>query len=529
MKRGIYSHLIGIFVLLTFQAEFHAQTFSTHKGLVGETVDKATALQFGPDDRLYVLDLSGDIHIYSIERTPKGQYEVSDAEIIDQVRLIRNHNDDGTVNETDRRVATGICVAGTASNPVIYVTSSDFRVAAFMEDLHVDTNSGTISRLTWNGTSWDHIILVRGLPRSEENHATNDLIYVPEEHKLYVAQGGNTNAGSPSPLTFVYLCETAYAAAILEVDLAAIEAMPVKTDPASGHRFLYDLPTVDDPMRSNANGIDDPDHPDYDGIDINDPFGGNDGLNQAKLTVGSPVQVYSGGYRNAYDILRTELGEFYTWDNGPSRGWGGPPVAEGIGTSTNEYVPTNLGRDIIDADGLHHITHRGYYAGHPNPIRANPSGAGWYTHDGLKGVWRTQYLPDNPFESLPYDWPPVDPELANPNEGVYLGSGTQDASICNVPESTNGIAEYTASNFDGALKGDILAVGFESGDVYRVDLDQNGKIRSPEGVSKILFPSGVPLDITTLGDNGPFPGTIWIARFNASQSVFVYEPDDHAF
>ena len=38
-------------------------------------------------------------------------------------------------------------------------------------------------------------------------------------------------------------------------------------------------------------------------IDLGDPFGGNNGLNQAMWVQNGPVQVYSPGYRNAYDVV----------------------------------------------------------------------------------------------------------------------------------------------------------------------------------------------------------------------------------
>ncbi|NNE63529.1 MAG: hypothetical protein HKN34_05555, partial [Gammaproteobacteria bacterium] len=149
-------------------------------------------------------------------------------------------------------------------------------------DLGLDTNSGIITRFTWNGTSWDIVDIVRGLPRSEENHATNGLEFVTINGTdfLIVAQGGHTNGGSPST-NFAYSTEYALSAAILSVNLSMIAQMPEKTE--NGRKYIYDLPTLDDPTRPNLNGIDDPNAPAYTGEDINDPFGGNNGLNQAMI------------------------------------------------------------------------------------------------------------------------------------------------------------------------------------------------------------------------------------------------------
>ena len=517
-----------LILLLAMTGNLLAQTFSANKSLTGETLDKVTSISFGPDQRLYALDVTGDIHIYTINRTGGGLYEVDSSEILTFVTDIQNHFDDGTVDSHVERQATGICVVGTPSNPVIYATSSDYRFAELFDDLNLDTNSGTISRITWNGTSWEHVIIVRGLPRSEENHATNGLFYDESANMLYVAQGGNTNAGSPSDLTFLYLCEFAYSNAILTVDLDAIEAMPIQTDTSSGVKYIYNLPTVDDPTRDNANGINNPMTPGYDGVDLHDPFGGNDGLNQAKLTVGSPVQVYSGGYRNAYDVVKTELGHLYTWDNGPNPGWGGAPLNEGVGTSNNQYSAANFGGDVVNKDGLHHITSSAYYGGHPNPIRCNPDSAGLYTHNGITGVWRTAYDSTDASTSLPYDWPPVDSALANPYEGVYMKAGSEDSSLYVTNQSTNGLCEYTASNFGNAMKGDLLAVGLQGGDVYRVNLDSNGLLPSPDSVTIVIDANGQALDVIAMGDGTLFPGTVWVARYNpsSSSSIYVFEPVD---
>src|SRR5690606_18748545 len=200
---------------------------------------------------------------------------------------------------TPYRQFTGLTVVGTAQHPVIYATSSDFRIGGGVGggggDIGVDTNSGTITRLTWNGSSWDVVDIVRGISRSEENHTISGLEFVNIKGTDYliVTSGGHTNAGAPST-NFIYLTEYALSAAILSVDLSMIESMPIKVD-VHGRKYIYDMPTLDDPTRPNVNGITDPDDPGYDGIDINDPFGGNDGLNQAKIVPGGPVQIFSPG------------------------------------------------------------------------------------------------------------------------------------------------------------------------------------------------------------------------------------------
>ncbi|MFN7118382.1 MAG: hypothetical protein ACK4TA_16415, partial [Saprospiraceae bacterium] len=515
--------------------------------LAGENLNNPTSLQFGPDNRLYVAQQNGIIYAYKIARTSANNYTVTETETIDLVKnFTPNHDDDGTPRNSANRQVTGILVTGTKSNPVLYVGSSDARVGAGGggTDLNLDTNSGIISRLTWVGAGvddpngyWDKVDLVRGLPRSEENHSINGLEYDAQSNILYVAVGGFTNAGAPSN-NFAFITEYALSACILSIDLDIIDAMPVKQSNSvySGYtyKWVYDLPTLDDPTRNNVNGINNPKTSGYNGIDPNDPFGGNDGLNQAKLVLGGPVQIHSGGYRNLYDLVITKDGRMYGVDNGANGGWGGHPDGEadypgeisvgGTATVTNKYLvgepgsttgSTGPGGDakVNNLNGLHYIRELQpgefnyaksgvhYYAGHPTPIRGNPGaafnpakdifpfnagGAGLFTkgphtqnpHDGSDGFWRSIIMnPNDPNfkkQSLPVDWPPIPPDMADPAEGDFRNSGQDDNSIANYGPSTNGICEYTASNFNNALKGNLLMAGF-TGSIYVAKLSADGK------------------------------------------------------
>lgn len=503
-----------------------AQSFGS-SGLSGESLNNPTSLQFGPDGRLYVAQQDGTIFAYTIERNGANDYDVTSTETILDVRNIQNHNDDGTINTSvTNREVTGLLVIGTASNPILYVTSSDFRIGGGGggSDRNLDTNSGVLSRLTKNGLDWDKVDLVRGLPRSEENHASNGIQIDETANILYLAQGGHTNAGSPSN-NFAFLTEYALSGAILEIDLNVLDALPVLND--NGSSYVYDLPTLDDPTRPNVNGK-----------DINDPWGGNDGLNQAKLVPGGPVQIYAPGFRNIFDVVLTESGRLYTWDNGANAGWGGHPDNEGSPNVTNNWVPGEPGSTgpgpndprVNNRDGLHLISTSNYYGGHPSPIRANPSGAGLFTHDiadgsgGENGFWRTS-ITGNQNTTLPVDWPPVPVELANPIEADYQNAGETDPSLFTVPASTNGIDEYTASNFNGALQGNLLAASF-NGNIYNIGLNSQGSINDDSDVSVLASGFGSsPLDVTAQGDNDIFPGTIWATTYG-SDNITVFEPTD---
>jgi N-acetylneuraminic acid mutarotase len=442
--------------------------------LKNETSSLPTTLQFGPDGKLYVGQFDGTIKVYDVKRNGANDYTVTATQTISLVKNIPNHNDNGALNTSvNTRIVTGLLVTGTAANPVIYVTSSDPRIGAGPSggDLNLDTNSSMLSRLTWTGSSWAKLDLVRGLPRSEENHSANGMALDIGTNTLYVAQGGNTNQGAPSN-NFALLPEFALAAAILSVDLAAIG------------NSTYDVPTLDDEDRSGVN-------------DANDPFGGNNGKNQAKLVAGGPVKVHAPGFRNAYDLVITSAGKMYTIDNGGNAGWGGVPVNEGPGGNCTNQINEP---GTTDPDSLHLITGSGYYGGHPNPTRGNTA---------------NKFNSSNPQSPVP---------SANPIECDYRKPGPESGALTTFPGSTNGIHEYAASNFGGAMRGNLLAAGYSANAVYRIQLNSDGTAATS---NTALFSAvgSQPLDITSQGDNGAFPGTLWVADIG-NGNIYVFEPND---
>ncbi|GAB4398930.1 MAG: hypothetical protein OHK0053_18310 [Microscillaceae bacterium] len=538
------------------------------------SIDGGTAVDFGPDGRLYATEVDGDIKIYTIQKNGgTGDYVVTAAETITLVKSIPNHDDDdGGPGGPNNRQVTGIVVVGTAQNPVMYVSSSDKRVGAGGGggDVNLDTNSGVITRLTWNGSQWVAVDIVRGLPRSEENHATNGMEFrnINGTDYLIVCSGGFTNAGAPSN-NFAYITEYALSGAVLSVNLTQLQSLPILIDPASGRQYIYDLPTLDDPTRPNANGINDPNAPGYNGVDVNDPWGGNDGLNQGKLVAGGPVQMFSAGYRNTYDLEITQSGGVYVTDNGANGGWGGYPFGEATPNVDNRYRPGEPGSSSFDtpnnepqvnnSDHLNVVTTNiqnyvfgSVYGGHPCPTRANPN-AGLYTRgthtsdpgdtdaDGFTdGFFRTvKYNPNgtgdaaNPNRALPADWPPVDPSLFDVREADYrqpaFGNsnpdGDDDIIIVNWGNNTNAIDEYTASNFGGQMKGNLIA-GKSGGSLHRVILTGDGTTATVEQ-DKFSTGGGNPLGLVCQGDlsaKHKFPGTIWIATFNSE--IKILEPND---
>jgi hypothetical protein len=545
-----------------------AQSFSSQNVLLPVTYP--TSLQFGPDGRLYVSEQFGTVHAFTIERGSDGVYRHTAQETIGTIQAIANHNDDGSAcsEQCDQRQVTGLLVAGSAAAPVLYVSSSDPRVAV-ASDSGLDTNSGLVTRLTCSGglqagqcQAWTRVDIVRGLPRSEENHATNGMALDVASNMLYLAVGGNTNKGAISN-SFSGTGEYFLSGAILSIDLDAIAALETAhggafTDPRSGTRFVYDLPTLDDPSRPNLTknqaGFPYPaGHPWRElSVDAGDPFGGNDGFNQALPEPGGPVQVHSPGYRNPYDVLVTEAGTVWTWDNGANSGWGGTPLiraSDGTlkGWSTQPGVTLDAGagdyctNELNESgsstvgDALHLIPAAGYYGGHAAPIRGTPLRSGLYNYvQEASGHW-TQTGPVRQLgELLPAGFGldagdfPDDPrqcEFTAPATGLEI-----------VDASTNGLAEYRADNFGGTLRGDLLVASF-NGNLYRCKPDGAGGLVDLPGSAagttlgrcEVLLGGfgSQPLDVTAQPEGAIFPGTIWAATYGAS-SIVVFEPSDFA-
>ncbi len=237
-KFGLISYLFVLNVFFPFQNTIAQEnpTFLQNELNFNGNVSFSfgvTSLMYGPDDRLYVAEYpSGTIKALTIQRNSATDYKVISVEVLDGIITMPDHNDDGTIHSSNNRQVTGLTVSGTSTNPIVYVTSSDIRIGAGVGggngDVGLDTNSGVITRFTWNGGSWDVVDLVRGLPRSEENHATNGLEFttINGTNYLIVASGGFTNAGGPSE-NFVYSSEYALSGAVLSIDLDAINALPV--------------------------------------------------------------------------------------------------------------------------------------------------------------------------------------------------------------------------------------------------------------------------------------------------------------
>ena len=350
---------------------------------------------------------------------PRNQYRVTATETITLVRSIPNRNDDGVEPVGDHPARDRD--RGDRHGP------EPGDLCRVVRPAHRRRDTGDRSQprhelrdplAPEEGAGWlaEAGSRPRPAPLRGEPHRQRHRRRPGDQHAAH-RPGGNTNKGAPSH-NFALLPEFALSAAIISVDLGAIGSS------------TYDLPTLDD---------DGPGSP-----DANDPFGGNDGKNQARLVPGGPVQIYAPGFRNPYDLVVTESGNMYTIDNGGNAGWGGPAPGRCIGTCTNDpFEPSDS-----DRDPLIRIPEPGFYGGHPNPTRASRANTFNATN------------PQSPVSS------------SHPVECDYRTEAERGA-MASFAFSTNGLDEYTASNFGGAMQGDLLAASHND-TIYRIQLNADG-------------------------------------------------------
>ena len=158
---------------------------------------------------------------------------------------------------------------------------------------------------------------------------------------------------------------------------------------------------------------------------------------------------------------------------------------------------------MSDRDALHLVSGPGYYAGHPNPTRANKANTfgGQSPIDGSAN--------------------PVECDFRSP--GTATGSGKRRCA---------GDVRGLDQRPDG-----VHRVQFRRGDDRRpVDheprqhdqADHPGQLDKAEATNLVSSAGagGGPLDIIAQPDGGPFPGTIWYGDVDGS-AIYVLEPADY--
>ena len=555
-------------------------------GVAGVPIDSPTSIQFGPDGRLYVASVSGQIAAYDVaidENT--GEFSLTGGEFLEfggagVITGILNHDDDGAVNAgLEARQVTGLVVSDAEADGSfsVYITSSDPRIGnSGTGDQNLDTNSSTITRvdLAADGDITQVVDIVRGLPRSEENHAANGLQLSPDGNSLFVALGGNTNDGALSNF-FNFLAESSLSGSIIEIDLnqiAELEANSSFTDAGQDgttRTVVYDLPTLDDVLTPNApEGLSDAEalaagfRENSAGLDIAGPFGGNDGLNQALLPTDSPISIFADGFRNIFDFAFNANGQLIASDNVADGNFGGPTVFDADGNPIN-----GINEDGISGqEGPIFLVEEGGSFGHGAPQRANPgTEITSFDSDG------NPIITINPLDQIPdgleiADGFLIDPSRFSVGDGQTLQDLIDAGNIAAVEArlALSGSAEERGTSdsleigsfgpgnstqgFDiieeGILEGFIVATQFGGDSVLEfANLSDDGTSILPfvnpndgsieaDGIFSVNInddvglPGGVSANLAldvTVGPNG----TILVANFG-SDSIVVIAPEEPA-
>jgi N-acetylneuraminic acid mutarotase/glucose/arabinose dehydrogenase len=280
-------------------------------------LSKPTAVQFGPDGRLYVGQLNGYLHALTLD----ANRNVVAVQRIDTIHDSPNFDAGGTPSTATGRLLLGLEFdpASTPQRPILWAAHSDPRFCfnTPAPSCPVNTDSGVLTRLT--GPSFDdpanRTDYVTGLPRSREQHAPNAVHFGPDGW-LYLTVGSDTNYGAPST-PFSQLPERYLTAAVLRFNVNGNAAA-----------FPIDVRNVTGPSGQLPNAF----------------------------------ELYASGYRNGYDFLWHSNGRLYLNGNAGNGSAGTTP-------GPNDGCPNGYAFDPGTRSDYLAIVNRGDYGGHPDPVR----------------------------------------------------------------------------------------------------------------------------------------------------------------
>ena len=380
-------------------------------------VTMPTQAAWGPDGRLYVGSVIGQINAYTFD----DQYNVIGTQTINTIGGLPNLN-----------------ILGIAFSPF----DSPGQVRIFVAHDLLFAHGGTC--FSGPSTYWGQVSvltgpdfstvqpLITGLPASNHDHGVNGMQFL-DNGDLLVCVGGNTNAGVED-CNIGGLPESPLAGGIIKARLS---------DPGFNGQVTY---------RELIGGAANNDQVFGDVVEV-DP--------------GVDVAPYALGLRNSFDLVMTTLGLVYATDNGPNHGFGA------ASTSATTQGPEPEAPDELNLIEL------GFYYGHPN------RNLGLF--DDRLNVYHDQSPPTQP--------------------GVF------DQILETFTASTNGIDEYRAQTFGGAMRGDLVLQQW-NGSTYRVKLSADGR----DVVSKTNLPSLHALDIVA------GPGGVLLGVDHSGNEIVIARP-----
>ena len=280
------------------------------------TINQPTRAAWGPDGRLYVASLKGNIAAYTFD----DNYNVTATQNIDTIVPLENHE------------ILGIAFNPYDTEPKIYVAHNHLEANGGkpFPETEFSPYSGQISVL--EGSDFATLTpLITGLPVSNHDHGVNGIEF-DNNGDLYFTIGSNTNAGIVSE-AIGGLDESPFTAAVIKAEI---------TKPDFNGTIKYTLP--DDFVPPSGLSFDPAD---------SQVFG-----DVANVAPGVDVSVYATGTRNPFDLVYTTEGLLYATDNGANFNAGD--------ASTGANTETQLGGKQLDELNL---IEQGNYYGSPNRNR----------------------------------------------------------------------------------------------------------------------------------------------------------------
>jgi glucose/arabinose dehydrogenase len=454
-------------------------------------LDKFATVDVSPDGRLFVLGLSGTLHIWDINPNDG---------------TLSNHQDYALGNP---RLMIGMVFADnyTSSNPSIWVTHNQLAFSG------ADHFTSGLSKFEFNGGQFVETEYIVGLPRSRKDHLANSLEFGPDG-ALYMTQGSisamgdRDNAWGQQP-------ETLLSAAVLRIDLNLLENYLTANGEPLDVTTGVPNSNNDDLTDANNYGFGDPQL-----SSTNQDLSDANKFYNPQLGNLSPVTVFASGVRNAYDLTWHTNGQLYVPTNGSAGGANAPGTPNTLPPACDNRLDADINGPYTTAvpaitgiptrnDYLFRTEENGYY-GHPNPTRCE-----WVLNGG------------NPTGGTDIDEVPTYAPNVNPDRN-WRGAAYNFLNN----KSPNGVIEYQGNAFNGQLSGQLLVVRFSGGnDVIALKPDAT-TFDVPEANATTGIPgfTGLnnPLDITEDTRNG----NLYVVEFgdrsgNQGNSVItLLEPID---
>ncbi|MEP2059935.1 MAG: PKD domain-containing protein, partial [Maribacter litoralis] len=467
---------------------FFTSSFTTGGGGGGPTTDldnvsfenagavasgaRYSTLTVGPDNKLYGLEIDGDIHRWDMNTDGT----LANEEVLNSWKSVYGS-----------RAAIGFAFDpdATATNLIVYITHQSGALN------NAPSWDGKISRLTGANLENEDLV-VTNLPRSKKDHLTNSIAFKSgEPNVLYFNQGSNSAAGAPDN-AWGNRKERLLSASALRLDL----------DKLPEGQWPLNAKTTMDPVAINSVNINSATLSSTVSTYTEDGQTYADDGTYNPYYINAPLTLFATGIRNAYDLVWHSNGQLYVPTNGTAGGSNAPASIDGTRRPDGTfYDHSNPLYPVIPASNGNNVQHDWLFRIDPN------SSIGFYGHPNpLRGEFV------------------LNRGDADVNNAVYNGIAADvnyrgDAFDFDLNKSPNGVIEYRSNAENGNLQGAILVVRYSgSSDIIALVPDgSNGDISTfKEGIPGFTGFND-PLDLTEDVNTG----NIYVSDYGSSNIILL--------